>query len=129
MVAPAPASEFVHRRFGDRTCGALATVICGAGLRFTTVDEMVTEFMDALLNRTPCVDSKSECNWISQQIQTRWISVDIGWRWVMRAEGAAVPISLSFPIVDVLGGDGVKNHANVSTWIKNSTAQLLAKIF
>lgn len=44
-------------------------MICGAGLRFTTVDEMVTEFMDALLNRTPCVDSKSECNWISQRFQ------------------------------------------------------------
>lgn len=29
----------------------------------------------------------------------------LGW-WVMRAEGAAVPISLSFPIVDVLGGGG-----------------------
>lgn len=50
--------------------------------------------------------------------------------WVMRAEGGAAPISLFFPIVDVSRGGGVKNHANVSTWIKNSTApRLLAKIF
>lgn len=61
MVA-APASGVVHSLFGDRTCGALATVICGAGLRFTTVDEMVTEFMDALLNRTPCADSVVRCS-------------------------------------------------------------------
>jgi uncharacterized protein YcgI (DUF1989 family) len=31
--------------FGDKTCcGALATVICGAGLRLATVDEMVNLF-------------------------------------------------------------------------------------
>lgn len=71
----APANWVVHSLFGDRTCGALATVICGAGLRLTTVDEMVTEFMDALLNRTPCADSKSECNWISRRIRkaARWV--------------------------------------------------------
>lgn len=39
-----------------------------------------------------------------------------------------VPISPLFPIVEVVGWGGVKNHANVSTWIKNSTARL-AKIF
>lgn len=42
--------------FGDKTCcGALATVICGAGLRLATVDEMVNSLI---------------IRWVEEQIRT-----------------------------------------------------------
>lgn len=42
MPAATACNDVGQKRFGDNTCGALATVSCGAGLRLATVDEMVT---------------------------------------------------------------------------------------